>query len=240
MEREINIRDLIEEVLKRWWLVLICVVLCGAIFFTYSNFFIAEQFTSKGSVYVDNKAQKIISPEAQNNTANLYDLTTAEMLVDTYIELLSSNGFFELIKANINIDYSPEQMKSCVSYRRVEETGVIYITATAFDPEDAQKICQAVLKCANIHIMNIMEVGSVKVIDNATLPKSPSAPNVFGNTFLGIIFGALISFAIIFFVKFFDVHIKTNEDIENKYDLVVLGTIPNMFSGNLGGGEYGE
>ena len=37
-----------------------------------------------------------------------------------------------------------------------------------------------------------------------------------------------------------DVHIKTVEDIEDKYDLVVLGTIPNMFTNNTssGGAEY--
>ena len=240
MEKEITIQGLVEEVLGRWRLVIICALLCGAIFFTYSNFFIMEQFVSKGSLYVNNKAQTIISPESQNNTANLYDLTTAEMLVDTYIEILSSNVFFELIKNNTDIEYTAEQIKKCVTYSRVEETGVIYITATAFSPKDAQKICQAVLDNANTQIMNIMEVGSVKVIDNAVLPLNSSFPNVPSNTILGVIFGMLISFAIIFFINYFDVHIKTAEEIEEKYDLVVLGTIPNMSDNTSNGGGYSE
>ena len=84
-----EIAKLIQEALKRWWLIGICTVLCGAVFFTYSNFFIDEMYTSNAKIYTDNKATEVIDTGSiDNNTANLYDLTTAEMLVDTYIEIL--------------------------------------------------------------------------------------------------------------------------------------------------------
>ena len=240
MEKEINIQDIISEALGKWWLILISVIVCGAIFFTYSKYFIPERFTSNGTVYVDNKAQEIVSSETENNTANLYDLTTAEMLVDTYIEILSSNGFFELIKNNIDTEYEAKQMRGMVDYSRVEETGVIHISVTALSPEEANKICSAILKYANYQIMTIMEVGSVRTIDNASMPEHHSYPNNTGNTLLGMIFGGVIALIIIFLIKYFDVRIKTVEDVENKYDLVVLGTIPNMFVNNTsnGGGDY--
>lgn len=244
MEKEINIQDIVQEALRRWWLILISVIVCGAIFFTYSNFFISELFTSTGSVYVDNKAQEIVSSETANNTANLYDLTTAEMLVDTYIEILSSNRFFELIRNNLDDEfaekYTAKQMKSMVSYSRVEETGVIYVNVTAYSPEEANLLCDAVLQYANYQIMTVMEVGSVRTIDDASMPEHRSYPNVTNNTLLGMIFGALLALLIIFLINYFDVRIKSIEDIESKYDLVVLGTIPNMFVNNTsnGGGDY--
>ncbi len=241
MEKEITIQNLIQEVLKRWWLVLVSIIVCGAIFYTYSSFFIDEMYTSHASIYVDNKATEVVETEGiNNNTANLYDLTTAEMLVDTYIEILNSNGFFETIKNHTDIPYSTGAMRSMVSYSRVEETGVIHIYVTAPTPQGAHDVCDAILKYANLQIMNIMEVGSVKIIDNATEPKSPSSPNIPKNTMLGMIIGMLLSFGIIFLINYFDVHIKTVEDIENKYDLIVLGTIPNMFTNNssTGGAEY--
>lgn len=242
LEKEITIQKLIQEVLKKWWLVVICMILCGAIFFTYSSFFVDKMYTSHASIYVDNKATEIVDAGGiENNTANLYDLTTAEMLVDTYIEILTSNGFFETIKANNpEIPYSVAMMKNMVSYSRVEETGVIHVYAQAYSPEHAYMICNTVLKYANVQIMNIMEVGSVKVIDNASMPLTHSSPNVSKNTFLGLILGIMLSFGIIFLVNYFDVHIKTIEDIEGKYELTVLGTIPNMFMNNssTGGAEY--
>ena len=241
MEKEITIQKLVQEALKRWWLIGICIVLCGAIFFTYSNFFVDEMYRSHASIYVDNKATQVLETEGvENNTANLYDLTTAEMLVDTYIEILTSNGFFSTIEKNTDIPLSAGAMRSMTSYSRVEETGVIHIYVTAPSPELANAICTAILDYANVQIMNIMEVGSVKVIDNATMPTSTSSPNIPKNTMLGMIVGMLLSFGIIFLINYFDVHIKTVEDIENKYDLVVLGTIPNMFTNNssAGGAEY--
>lgn len=239
MEKEITIQNLIGECLKRWWLIAICVVLCGAIFFTYSSFMIPEKFTSVGSVYVDNKAD-IVKGETENNTANLYDLTTAEMLVDTYIELFSSYSFYELIQDRTNINYHPAALRAMTKFSRVEETGVIYVEVTAPTAKDAQKICSYVLKFANLHIKNIMEVGSVKVIDKPSVPNGRSYPNVTKNTLLGMILGMLISFGIVFIINYFDIHIKSIEDIETKYDLVVLGTIPNMFVDKTsnGGAEH--
>ena len=240
LEKEINIQDIISEALKRWWLIVISVIVCGAIFFSYSKFFVNELFTSEGSVYVDNKAQEVVSSEGENNTANLYDLTTAEMLVDTYIEILSSNRFFELIRKNIDTPYTAKQLKSMVEYSRVEETGVIYVNVTSFTPEEANKICNAVLKYANHQIMTVMEVGSVRTIDDASMPEHHSYPNVTGNTMLGMILGGVLALVIIFLINYFDVRIKGIEDIESKYDLVVMGTIPNMFVNNTsnGGGDY--
>ena len=165
-------------------------------------------------------------------------IPTMEFL--TYIEILTSNGFFSTIEKNTDIPLSAGAMRSMTSYSRVEETGVIHIYVTAPSPELANAICTAILDYANVQIMNIMEVGSVKVIDNATMPTSTSSPNIPKNTMLGMIVGMLLSFGIIFLINYFDVHIKTVEDIENKYDLVVLGTIPNMFTNNssAGGAEY--
>jgi len=96
------------------------------------------------------------------------------------------------------------------------------------------------LEYANYQIMTIMEVGSVRTIDSASMPESHSYPNITTNTLLGMILGGLLALLIIFLINYFDVRIKGVEDIENKYDLVVLGTIPNMFINNTsnGGGDY--
>lgn len=239
LKKEITIQKLIQEMLKRWWLVLTCVILCAVIFFTYSRFFITEMYTSNASIYVDSKATQVIE-NAENNTANLVELTTAEMLVDTYIEILSSNSFCYNIKEKLNSPYSAGTIKSMISYSRVEETGVVHLSVTAPSPKDAYEICQAILLFGNEQIEDVMKVGSIRTIDSATMPSGASYPSDSKNALIGALLGLLISFGIIFVINYFDVHIKTVEDIEDKYDLVVLGTIPNMFTNNTssGGAEY--
>lgn len=242
MEKEVNIQELISIILRKWWLVAVLAVVFGTSFFLYSKYIIPEQFTSYGSLYVNNKAQQIIKSYTDNNTANLYDLTTSEKLVDTYKAILSSNNFFSLLKEKTGTEYDIASLKKMVSYSSGEEIAIIDVYVTALSPKEAQKLCAAVLENANYAIMDIVEVGSVKTIDDATLPKSHSYPNVTKNTLMGILIGIIIACGIIFMMYYFDVKIKTVEDIESRFDLTVLGTIPNMeeIENLKNGGAYGD
>ncbi|MBR0277574.1 MAG: hypothetical protein IJQ50_03840, partial [Clostridia bacterium] len=228
LEKEINLQELINLMLKRWWIIAISVVFFGVSFFIYNSYYVSKLYTSFGSVYVNNKAQRVISKEDINNTANLVDLTTSEKLVDTYIAILKTNNFFNTVKKNTNFDYSIEQLKGMVSYSSVEESAIIEVRATAASPKEAQKVCEAILTYANYAIMDIVEVGSVKTIDDATLPVGHSYPNITRSTLLGMFLGLVLSCGFIFLINFFDVKIKTSEDIEKKYDVVVIGIIPSI------------
>lgn len=154
-----------KVVFRQLFCVLIIFILCGC---SAEKVIDEKKYTYVASVYVDNRGTEVIENNTANlydHTANLYDLTTAEMLVDTYIEILSSNGFFEMIEEKTDIPYSAEQMKRMVSYSRVEETNAVNIKVTAPTSEDSRIICDAILEYANVQIMNIMVVGSVKVIE---------------------------------------------------------------------------
>ena len=125
-------------------------------------------YTSNASIYVES---------AENNTANPVELTTAEMAVDAYIEILSSNIFCALIKEKLNLSYSTSEIKSMITYSRVEETRVVHISVTAPSAKDAYEICNAILLYANEQIEDVMRVGSVRTIDSATMPSGPSSYN---------------------------------------------------------------
>ena len=103
LEKVFNVQELVELIIKKWWIVLLSVVVFGTGFYAYSKYVIDEQFTSIGSLYVNSKAQEVIAPATVNNTANLYELTTADMLVESYKEILSSKAFFEIVKENIDL-----------------------------------------------------------------------------------------------------------------------------------------
>ena len=179
-----------------WLTIILCIViseiLCGTIFFAYSKFFITKMYTSNASIYVDSKATQVVE-QSQNNTANLVELTTAEMLVDTYIEILSSNSFCYNIKEKLKLPYSAGEIKSMITYSRVEETGVVHISVSAPSPNDAYEICSAVLLYANTQIEDVMKVGFVRTVDPATMPGKHSYPNDFKNAMVGVVLGTLIS-----------------------------------------------
>ena len=68
----------------------------------------------------------------------------------------------------------------------------------------------------------------VSIVDNASLPTTTSSPNIKQNTFIGIFVGIIIGIAIIFIRELLDTRIKDEDELKTKYNIPVLGIIPNL------------
>ena len=93
---------------------------------------------------------------------------------DTFLKQMELSA---LIKEKLNLSYSTSEIKSMITYSRVEETRVVHISVTAPSAKDAYEICNAILLYANEQIEDVMRVGSVRTIDSATMPSGPSSYN---------------------------------------------------------------
>lgn len=75
-------------------------------------------------------------------------------------------------------------------------------------------------------INEAMELGDIRVIDEARIPKNPIKPNKTLNLAIGGILGLMLGVMLTFFLEYMDNTIKTTEDIERTLDLPILGVIP--------------
>jgi succinoglycan biosynthesis transport protein ExoP len=66
---------------------------------------------------------------------------------------------------------------------------------------------------------------TVWVIEKAEVPGSPAKPNKFKNIFLGLVIGLIGGIGLAFFVEYLDNTVKGAEDIEQRFDVPVLGVI---------------
>ncbi len=66
---------------------------------------------------------------------------------------------------------------------------------------------------------------NVWVIEDAALPKIPASPNKKRNILLAIILGLFGGLGLAFFFEYLDNTVKTPEDIEDRFDIPVIGTI---------------
>jgi uncharacterized protein involved in exopolysaccharide biosynthesis len=87
-------------------------------------------------------------------------------------------------------------------------------------------------KYQEARINEAMELGDIRVIDEARIPKSPIKPNKKLNLAIGGILGLMLGVMLIFFMEYMDNTIKTEEDIERTLGLPVLGLIPKISSKN--------
>ncbi|MBI5633660.1 MAG: polysaccharide biosynthesis tyrosine autokinase [Nitrospirae bacterium] len=66
---------------------------------------------------------------------------------------------------------------------------------------------------------------TVWVIEKAEAPASPAKPNKFRNILLGLVIGLMGGVGLAFFIEYLDNTVKSAEDIEQRFDVPVFGTI---------------
>ena len=226
MEEQININDILSLFVRRWWVILLCGLIVGAVTFSFTYFLVAPVYTSSGTLYVNNVKDK----NAINLTQN--DIMLSQKLVNTYAEILNSETFRQNISRKLDSEVTSSQLKKMIKMSGVGETEILKVSASSTDPEMARKVVQAILVSAPEEIVRVVKAGSVEIIDNANVPTIPSSPNIQLNTIIGILAGILLSILIIFIIEFFDTTVKDEADLTNKYALPVLGVIPNLSKSN--------
>lgn len=75
-----------------------------------------------------------------------------------------------------------------------------------------------------------MEESDARIVSAAAIPNTPSAPNVGLNMTLGLIFAVLAGLAAVILAIMLDTGVITGEDIEHKFGLPHLGSVPLLAS----------
>ena len=226
MNEQINLMDIMQMVVKRWWVVVLATCIVGLGAFIISDFFIVPQYTSAGKLFVSN------TTERNNEDATLAGLNTSSRLVSTYIEIFKTDTFLNNIAVDSGTNYTSAQLKGMVSYKALNQTEVLLVEVKCRSKVDAKIIAELILDNAQQEIERIGNGGSVTIIDEASTPDKPTSPNTQLNTIIGVLLGALLGVLIVFIIEIFDTRIKNEEDLVSKYDFPILGVIPNLQSNN--------
>jgi len=222
MNEQINLMDILQMVVKRWWVVVLSTCIIGLGAFIISNFFIVPQYTSTGKLIVSNTNERI------DNAASINAINTSARLVSTYIEIFKTDTFLSKIAADSGTSYTSSQLKGMVSYSALNQTEVLQVEVKCRSKVDAKIIAELILDNAQEEVERIGNGGSITIIDEASTPDKPTSPNTQLNTIIGILLGALLGILIVFIIEIFDTRIKNEEDLVSKYELPILGVIPDL------------
>lgn len=223
-----NLVKILEIVLKLWWVVLIFALVTAIGAYSISSFLMTPKYTSEAKVYVSGT---IVENKAGLNAA---DISTSKLLVSTYTEILKGNSFLDKVSSDFNAtndedwEVSRGEIKGGLEMSSPNENEVLYIKYSDIDPKKAQKVLDALLRKAPDEIERILNGSTLKVIDNASLPNDTSYPNTEQNTFLGLFLGVILGIVVIFLRELFDTRIKDDEDLQTRYNVPVLGIVPNL------------
>ncbi|MCC8137442.1 MAG: protein-tyrosine kinase [Clostridiales bacterium] len=217
-EITIDLGEIVSYILSKIGYVILATVLCAAISFIITYWFITPQYTSTAKIYVLNRQ----SDESVTSS----DITSSTYLTEDYIEMIQSRTVIESVIDDLDLDFTYDELLEVVTVSAQSDTRVIAISVKDPDPETAREITDAICMASVNHIKDIMELESVNIVDEANTPTEKSSPSLTKNILIAALIGLVASLGVLIVIFILDDKVKTSEDVERYLGISVLGTMP--------------
>lgn len=218
---EIDLGEVLQVLLRKWWLIVLCFILGIGAAGTYTKFMITPKYEASSMLYILTKTTTVTS---------LADIQMGTQLTADFEVIATSRPVLEDavkdIKKKTGIEYTYEQLKEFVTISNQSDTRILKITATHEEPEMAKEIANAVSKQTASHMADIMTTDPPTTVESAVKPKNPVSPNLVKNAALGGLLGAFLVVALLLVQYLLDDTIKTEEDVAKYLGLDTLASIP--------------
>ncbi|MBR2902737.1 MAG: hypothetical protein IKC38_05980 [Clostridia bacterium] len=187
--------------------------------FLITKFFVTPKYTSSVMVYVYNEKEGGYTSS---------DLSLSKSLVNTYVVMIESDTLLTQVINSLDLDMSCNQLRKMISASAVNNTEVFKINVEHADPGLAKDIAGSISQLAPSFLEEKAHAGSVEIIDYAQIPTQPTSPSLARNMIIGFILGLIVSVAIIVGSAIFDTKIYDENDLISKFEVPVLGSVPNI------------
>lgn len=220
---EISFKDILNIIKKNILIITAVSLVLVIASFVFTSCFVEKEYTSKVKLYVETHADS-----NQGNYNALNSMNYAKNVVPTYIEMLETTKFYSQVASAIGGKYTPSQLSQKITFKPVEDTEVFEAIVVDENPTQAKDIADAVAQTAPDALASFNDNANLKVVDDATLPKSPSSPNVAKNVLLAFAAGVVLSLIFAFAREFFDTKIKYDHEMTEILGIPVLAAIPDF------------
>ena len=215
---EIDIKELLTYIKEKIWIVGIALVLSVTISLIYTGII-------KQPIYKSSTTYVLIS-DSSNEGITTSEVTLNEKLIATYKEIIKSRNILEKVINSLKLDMTTQELARTISVEQVSTSSMIKITVSNKDPETAKKIAETIGNEFSKEIESLYKISNLGLVDKALVPTIASNES---NTkeMIMINGGALAaSLMIIFMLFYFDNTVKDQEQVEEKTNLPVLGSVP--------------
>lgn len=240
-ETEIDLLHLVKVLWQKVWIIAISIVLCGAIAFSYSYFFITPQYEARAMMYVNNSSFSVGSTSFSISAS---ELSAAKSLLNIYVIIMGSRTTLEEVIDRAGLDYTYNQLAGMVSAKAVNSTEVFEVVATSSDPAEAKLIVDTIIEILPDRIADILDGSSARIVDTAVIPAHKSSPNYTRNAMMGMLVGMVLSCGIIIVLDLLNNTIRDEDYLTEKYNIPILAVVPDMntrksgYYGNYSSKEY--
>ena len=218
-ELEIDLKELFFELLSHWKILTVSTIMAAAIALVASKFILVPQYESTSALYV-----------LSNSITSLADIQIGSSLTNDYIVVVKGRPILDQVIENLNLDETYASLEDRITLENPADSRILEITVRDTDPNRAKVIADEMASVASDYISIKMDQSAPTTIQNGYADGEPVSPHVGMNTLIGAIVGFLLAAAIITISYLLDDTIMTDEDVEQKLGMNLLGSLPEVTS----------
>ena len=220
---EFDIREILSYFWEKLFYFIIIVLLVLTLGCVYSVFIQKPLYTSRTSIVLTGFSMITNG----DSTITQTDLNINSKLVSTYQEIVKSRRVLSQVIDNLDLDYKTEELAKMISVYSVSDTEIIEIAVTVEKANEAYLIANELADSFSMEVKDLYNLSNVSILDEAEISSMPSNMNLIKHIIIYLAIGIVLASFIIFVTFYFDTTIKTVHDIEKRYGLPILGTVPN-------------
>lgn len=221
---DFSLKLMINMLRKRFkWIALLTLIGLGG-FYSVNRYVLSPVYTASVQLYVN--------ADDTTSSADINVLNYAQKVVNTYISFLRTQVFYSRVIEETGLDYNLKELKKMTEIKAVNNTEVFEIKVNSYRASEAYQLVEAMQSIAPELIKEIKTSAAISVVDPVVYPMEPSGPNILINTAAGGMLGFLLAVLATFLWELIDVKVKDDEDFIRKYQLPMIGSIPD-FDGRI-------
>ena len=231
-----NVQKVLSALLKRWKLLLIFAVIGAILAAVFTSRFPPLTYTASIEFLaysIDSKQELQDSTAAAQQASETSKMNYAMKMLDTYIEIFQTNQFNQSVADELNrvynTDYSAVTVKNSITIEKVENTAMFLFTITTSDADLSYHIAQTLEVCVP-QTMENTNAGLVNasVEDPPIRANAAESMNYPQNCLIGAVAGMFVAGLYAVLRDFLDVRIRGRDDLAERYNIPVLGAVPEF------------
>lgn len=216
-EETIDLLEISKFILRKIWIIIICLVVGFSGGFLYSSLAIAKTYEATSMLYVYTKTTSVTS---------LADLQIGSALTVDFDIIAQTREVVDAVNAELGTSIDYEDMCKKIDIETPQNSRIIQIKVTDTDPVRAAAIANSMASQLRLRIADIMDTDPPSIVSKAIVPNKKAGPSNLKNGMLAGLGLAFLAGAIIVISYLLDDTIKTEADVEKYLGQHVLAVMP--------------
>ncbi len=243
--QEYSIMYFLRLAWKRLWVLVLSFVIFSIGAFSYCKIIATPMYSAKSSVLLTNGA--IVTQDStssyNSDRVNSADISASVNLTYTVVEILKTPDIYKKLAEKTDGKYSYGTLMSMATVEKRDDYSIfIDISFKSTNGNEAVTLANDFAEIACDYLPEYIPNAILK-ISSPSFNYSKVYPRTLSTVFIAGVIGAAISFGLVFIIDASNKAIRGEEEFLEKYDIPLLGSIPdfeNAVSSDSHYGYYGK